>query len=172
MEGKSRVRVIDRIFVSIFEIDNYRPNSFSFVCFDYATEPPLLSNWNSRPNFLCSFSYFKYVAHFAFIGSNFIKRVWWNIRSRWNSFVDSFSSRICFFFFLPEKRTDSLSLVYTMSDYSLILLNVQGLIYIFFISIRMEEEYNRNDLSYYRGGGKKKDNRVEGKRSVNFVANK
>lgn len=156
MEGKSRVRVIDRIFVSIFEIDNYRPNSFSFVCFDYATEPPLLSNWNSRPNFLCSFSYFKYVAHFAFIGSNFIKRVWWNIRSRWNSFVDSFSSRICFFFFLPEKRTDSLSLVYTMSDYSLILLNVQGLIYIFFISIRMEEEYNRNDLSYHRGGRKKK----------------
>lgn len=157
MEGKSRVRVIDRIFVSIFEIDNYRPNSFSFVCFDYATEPPLLSNWNSRPNFLCSFSYFKYVAHFAFIGSNFIKRVWWNIRSRWNSFVDSFSSRICFFFFLPEKRTDSLSVfVYTMSDYSLILLNVQGLIYIFFISIRMEEEYNRNDLSYHRGGRKKK----------------
>lgn len=103
MEGKSRVRVIDRIFVSIFEIDNYRPNSFSFVCFDYATEPPLLSNWNSRPNFLCSFSYFKYVAHFAFIGSNFIKRVWWNIRSRWNSFVDSFSSRICFFFFPPRK---------------------------------------------------------------------
>lgn len=44
MEGKSRVRVIDRIFVSIFEIDNYRPNSFSFICFDYATEPPLLSN--------------------------------------------------------------------------------------------------------------------------------
>lgn len=62
-----------------------------------------------------------------------------------------------FFFSLPEKRTDSLSVfVYTMSDYSLILLNVQGLIYIFFISIRMEEEYNRNDLSYHRGGRKKK----------------
>lgn len=84
-----------------------------------------------------------------------------------------FHRGFAFFFSLPEKRTDSLSVfVYTMSDYSLILLNVQGLIYIFFISIRMEEEYNRNDLSYYRGGGKKKDNRVEGKRSVNFVANK
>lgn len=35
--------------------------------------------------------------------SNFIKRVWWNIRSRWNSFVDSFSSRIRFFFFPPRK---------------------------------------------------------------------
>lgn len=67
-----------------------------------------------------------------------------------------FHRGFAFFFFLPEKRTDSLSLVYTMSDYSLILLNVQGLIYIFFISIRMEEEYNRNDLSYHRGGRKKK----------------
>lgn len=67
-----------------------------------------------------------------------------------------FHRGFAFFFSLPEKRTDSLSLVYTMSDYSLILLNVQGLIYIFFISIRMEEEYNRNDLSYHRGGRKKK----------------
>lgn len=68
-----------------------------------------------------------------------------------------FHRGFAFFFFLPEKRTDSLSVfVYTMSDYSLILLNVQGLIYIFFISIRMEEEYNRNDLSYHRGGRKKK----------------
>lgn len=67
-----------------------------------------------------------------------------------------FHRGFAFFFFLPEKRTDSLSLVYTMSDYSLILLNVHGLIYIFFISIRMEEEYNRNDLSYHRGGRKKK----------------
>lgn len=77
------------------------------------------------------------------------------------SFAVKFVRRFIFiadslFFFLPEKRTDSLSLVYTMSDYSLILLNVQGLIYIFFISIRMEEEYNRNDLSYHRGGRKKK----------------
>lgn len=67
-----------------------------------------------------------------------------------------FHRGFAFFFSLPEKRTDSLSLLYTMSDYSLILLNVQGLIYIFFISIRMEEEYNRNDLSYHRGGRKKK----------------
>lgn len=68
-----------------------------------------------------------------------------------------FHRGFAFFFSLPEKRTDSLSVfVYTMSDYSLILLNVQGLIYIFFISIRMEEEYNRNDLSYHRGGRKKK----------------
>lgn len=77
------------------------------------------------------------------------------------SFAVKFVRRFIFiadslFFFLPEKRTDSLSLVYTMSDYSLILLNVHGLIYIFFISIRMEEEYNRNDLSYHRGGRKKK----------------
>lgn len=68
-----------------------------------------------------------------------------------------FHRGFAFFFSLPEKRTDSLSVfVYTMSDYSLILLNVHGLIYIFFISIRMEEEYNRNDLSYHRGGRKKK----------------
>lgn len=78
------------------------------------------------------------------------------------SFAVKFVRRFIFiadslFFFLPEKRTDSLSVfVYTMSDYSLILLNVHGLIYIFFISIRMEEEYNRNDLSYHRGGRKKK----------------
>lgn len=44
-----------------------------------------------------------------------------------------FHRGFAFFFSLPEKRTDSLSVfVYTMSDYSLILLNVHGLIYIFF----------------------------------------